>query len=94
MKRSERDAPQWSSFTEALGLVARGHTARTALPVALFVGTMLSLVNEGDAVFQGRFTLGVIVRVITNFVVPFCVASFGYLSTSRCPSDRERTGSK
>jgi fatty-acid desaturase len=88
MKRYDRDAPQWSNLAEACGLVARGRTARTALPVALFVGTVLSLVNEGGAVFQGRFTLGVIVRVMTNYVVPFCVASFGYLAASRRSSDR------
>ena len=94
MRQSKREAPQWSSFAEALGLVARGRTVRTALPVALFVGTVLSLVNEGTAEPQGRFTLGVILRVITNFVVPFCVASYGYLSASRRSSDGERAGLK
>ena len=91
MTRFDRDAPQWSNLAEACGHVARGRTARTALPVALFVGTVLSLVNEGVAVFQGRFTLAVVVRVVTNYVVPFCVASFGHLATSRRPSGRKRT---
>ena len=94
MRRSEREAPQWSNLVEACGHVARGRTARTALPVALFVGTVLSLVNEGDAVFQRRFTLSVIIRMMTNFAVPYCVASFGYLSATRRPSDHERTGLK
>ena len=94
MTRFDRDATQWSNLAEACGLVARGRTARTALPVALLVGTVLSLANEGVAVFQWRFTLALIVRVVTNYVVPFCVASFGYLAASRRPSDRRRTESK
>jgi hypothetical protein len=91
MTRYGEDAPQWSNLVEACSHVARGRTARTALPVALFVGTVLSMVNEGDAMFQGRFTLAVVVRVMTNYVVPFCVASFGYLAASRRSSGRGRT---
>jgi fatty-acid desaturase len=94
MRRYEGDAAQWSNLAEACAMVARGRTARTALPVALVVGTVLSLVNEGDAVFQGRFTVSVVVRVITNYVVPYCVASFGYLAASRRPGERRRTGMK
>lgn len=89
MNRIAREAPPWSSLVGACSLVVRGRTARTALPVALFVGTVLSLVNEGGAVIRGQFTIGVVARVVTNYVVPFCVASFGYLATSRTrPSDR------
>ena len=92
MRRDDRDATQWANLAEACGLVMRGRTARTALPVALLVGTVLSLVNEGDAVFQGRFTPAVIVRVMTNYLVPFCVASFGYLAALRRSSERGRDG--
>ena len=94
MTRDNRDSTQWTNLAEACGHVVRGRTARTALPVALFVGTILSLANEGDAVFQGRFTLVVVVRMVTNYVVPFCVASFGYLAASRRSTERGRTQSE
>lgn len=65
----------------------RGATVRTAGPTALFVGTVLSLVNQG-AVIAGRHTDGgTWVRIAVNFAVPFLVASVGFLSARRVKPD-------
>lgn len=63
----------------------RGSTVRTAGPTALFVGMVLSLVNQGAVITHGDGDAGTWIRVAVNFLVPFCVASVGYLSARRVP---------
>ena len=43
----------WSDPRDAVRLLLPGATARTSLRIALVVGTVLSLVNQGDVVAQG-----------------------------------------
>ncbi|WP_300008300.1 haloacid dehalogenase type II [Pseudonocardia sp.] len=76
----------WSRPSQAVGLFVRGRTARTAAPVALVVGTILSAVNQGDVLLAGAGP-GTWVRVAVNYLVPFCVASLGFLSARRVPAD-------
>ena len=73
----------WSRPSEALGLFMRGRTVRAALPVALVVGTVLSVTNQGENLLDGATGVGTWVRVAINFLVPFCVASYGFLSARR-----------
>lgn len=69
-------------------LCLRGATTRTAAPVALVVGTVLSLVNQGHLVFAGTADAATWIRVVVNYLVPFLVASTGFLSARRVrPSD-------
>ncbi len=73
----------WSRPSEALGLFLRGHTVRAAWPVALVVGTVLSLANQGENLLDGATGPGTWMRIGINFLVPFCVASYGFLSARR-----------
>lgn len=73
----------WSHAGQALGLVLGGRTARKALPIAMVVGVVLSAVNQGDVILAGDSTTGTWIRVAINFVVPYVVASVGYLSGRR-----------
>lgn len=66
-------------------LVVRGRTGRRALPVAAVVGTILSAVNQGAVIAAGHATYGTWITVAINFVVPYLVASIGYLSGRRVP---------
>jgi hypothetical protein len=75
--------PVWTRPVEAVALVLRGHTARVAIPVAAVVGTVISVVNQGDVVITGQATAITWVRVVVNYVVPFIVASVAYLSACR-----------
>ena len=51
---------------------------RRSLCVALIVGTILNLINQGDALFSGG-DLNV-TKIILTFVVPYCVATYGAVS--------------
>jgi hypothetical protein len=79
----------WTQPGQAAQLVLRGRTGRTALPVAAVVGTVLSLVNQGAVVLDGAATGGTWVQVAVNYIVPFLVASIGYLSGRRVRGDLE-----
>lgn len=46
-----------------------------ALSVAIVVGTILNLINQGDALFQGG-SLDPIKAFLT-YLVPYCVSTYG-----------------
>lgn len=78
-------ASSWRTPAEAVALVLHGHTVRAATPITLIVGTILSFVNEGTEIASGTPHPSTWIRVAVNFVVPFCVASIGWLSARRNP---------
>jgi hypothetical protein len=48
--------------------------ASASLQIALIVGVILNLINQGGAIWDGQsFSLG---QFALNFVVPFCVSSY------------------
>jgi len=85
--RGQARSVTWSHPSQAVLLFLRGATARTAVPVAAVVGTVLSAVNQGDVVLSGTASLWAWGRIAVNYLVPFLVASFGYLSARRSPPD-------
>jgi len=52
--------------------------ARRSLIVAVLVGTLLNLINQGDALFAGRTINWA--KVLLTFIVPYCVATYGAVS--------------
>jgi hypothetical protein len=61
----------------------RPAVARRCLVIAMTVGTILSLVNQWDALAGGRLTVVVWARVLTNYLVPFIVANLGAMASFR-----------
>ena len=51
---------------------------RRSFVVALIVGVILNLINQGDALFgHGHINL---TKIVLTFVVPYCVATYGAVS--------------
>ena len=75
--------PSWPTFRQAFALIIAGRTARTAFPVAIIVGIILSTINEGVQIATGHASSSTWTRVGLNFVVPYFVASVGYLTPLR-----------
>jgi hypothetical protein len=73
------EAPQPRLFATVF---SRGSLSK-CVPIALFVGTLLSLVNQGSVVAGGDATGATWVRVLVNYLVPFCVSSAGFFSARR-----------
>ena len=62
---------------------------RRSFIVALIVGAILNLINQGDALFSdGRLNW---TKLILTFAVPYCVATYGAVSfrLSRSRGERE-----
>ncbi len=68
---------------------ARRGFRRTVL-IELVVGTVLSLVNHAGLIVDRSATLAAWLRVVANYVVPFCVSSAGLVTATRRP-DPEAT---
>lgn len=77
--------PAWSTHGEAVRLILRGVTFRTAIRMAVVVGTLLTLVNQGTVLLSGDLTGGTVFRVLANYAIPFTVSSLGYLAPFRVP---------
>ena len=61
---------------------------RRSFLVALIVGTILNLINQGDALFgDGRVNWA---KIILTFAVPYCVATYGAVSYRLTASRRVR----
>jgi hypothetical protein len=52
-------------------------------PVALVVGTVLSLINQGSVLFAGRATDATWLRIASNYAMPFLVSSVGFFLSQR-----------
>ena len=58
--------------------------------IALVVGTLLSLLNQGDVIVAGRFDGVVTLRIIGNYLIPFVVANLGAMTSVPLRGDPKR----
>ena len=63
--------------------------AANALRIALFVGTVLNLINQGGAILAGSGVSWL--HLVLNYAVPYCVASYS-AAKNQISRDKDRTG--
>jgi hypothetical protein len=80
---SPRDHLAWTTPAQAAWLIARGATFGTAFRICVIVGTLLTVVNQGGVIAAGQHGLVVLLRVLANYLIPYTVASIGYLAPFR-----------
>ena len=56
---------------------------RRCAVIAVVVGTLLSLVNQGDVLLLGRLDGVAIVRIIANYLIPFVVSNLGAMASAQ-----------
>lgn len=61
---------------------------RRTVTVALIVGTLLTLINQGDRLASGDADLALALKVAANYLIPWCVSSIGYISARRSAAGR------
>ena len=64
-----------------LALATSGGVPRRSFYTALVVGSLLSLVNEGDQMLAGQMPN--LVKVFFNYLIPYCVATWGAVTAKR-----------
>ncbi len=67
----------------ALATCRQPSNLRRTLTIALVVGCILSIINQGDVIAHGHATSATVVKVCLNFVVPFVVSNLGVLAGDR-----------
>lgn len=72
----------------ALQYCLRRAQLRLTLPIALLVGVALSLINQGDMIFNGRLSVGMCASCALNFVVPFIALNIGLAMAMRVTKSR------
>jgi len=60
-----------------------------SLRVALVVGVVLTVINHGDTLLLRPWSMALLWKVPLTFLVPFCVATWGALSS--CAVRRTKT---
>ncbi|GAC1394352.1 MAG: hypothetical protein NVS4B11_11100 [Ktedonobacteraceae bacterium] len=58
-------------------------TVQRSIKTALVVGTILGLINHGQALFSGKFTLDQLIPTLVTYLVPFSVAMYGQVQGKR-----------
>ena len=77
------DAPNWTTWQEALHVVTFPRHLRSTLTIALIVGTVLFAINQLDVVIKGNATVVTWIKVAVTYVVPFVVSNLGVLTATR-----------
>lgn len=77
------EAPTWSSWREAIGVVGYPPHLRKTVTIALIVGTVLFCINQLDVVLRGDATAAVWIKSAITYLVPFGVSNAGVLVASR-----------
>jgi hypothetical protein len=54
-----------------------------AIYVALIVGTILTIINQGDVLLAGELTSLVAAKILLTYAVPYGVSTFSALSANR-----------
>ena len=53
------------------------------IAMAVVIGTILFLINQGDVVFDGRATAATWAKIGLSYLVPFLVSNYGIVVGSR-----------
>jgi hypothetical protein len=83
MSEPRSGAGRIAQIRSAIAVVRNPRNLRRTIRIALIVGVVLTLINQGSVIFGGHSTAVTWVRTGLNFVVPFLVSNAGLLSARR-----------
>ena len=68
---------------DAFAFCAQRRNLSRTIRIAVVVGVILTLINQGSVILDGHATAAAWVRCVLNFVVPFLVSNAGLLAGRR-----------
>jgi hypothetical protein len=66
-----------------LTLATSKSVVRRATVVAFIVGSILVVINHGDAIVRGDLSAGRLIRIALTLGVPYCVSTYSSVSALR-----------
>ena len=78
------------NLAEFLRLATRRSVVRRALFYAVFVGTILVLINHGDRLIEGSVDLELVLKGFFTALVPYCVSTASSIGAIRQGEDAEK----
>lgn len=81
----------WATPREGVRVLLARSTLWRTLRIALVVGTLLSLINQGDLIAAGEANAMMWLKVFANYMIPWAVSSLGSLSATRTAAAQERS---
>ena len=63
-----------------LKVAARTDVVRRGLKVGLVVGTILAVINQGNRILAGEWSMEVLLKIAMTYVVPYCVSTYASVS--------------
>ena len=77
-------SPSVAQVANCLGCAIRHRPLlRRCLIASLVVGTLLTILNQGDTLVSGQWQNALYWKIPLTYCVPFCVAAYGALANSR-----------
>jgi len=70
-----------------IGTACRRDVVRRSFEVALVVGTILVVINQGDAILTGKLTGELILKSVLTYLVPYCVSTYAAVQAIRSPTE-------
>lgn len=55
---------------------------RRSLEISVIVGSLLTIINQGDVLMRGAITALVVLKICLTYMVPFCVATYSALAAN------------
>ena len=77
-----------------LALATSRSVVRRATVVAFIVGSILVVINHGDALVHGDVSAGRLLRIVLTVSVPYCVSTYSSVSALRAARRVEPAQSK
>jgi len=56
---------------------------KTAITVAIVVGSLLNCINSYDVFLDGNYTIRNIIRIVLTYITPFCVSLYSSTKASK-----------
>ncbi len=62
-------------------------TPRHALVAGFIIGTLLTVINQGDRIWAGEMPN--LVKIVLTYLVPYCVTTYGAVTAKRAALRRQ-----
>ncbi len=63
-----------------LKVATRNDVVRRGLKVGLVVGTILAVINQGNRILVGEWSMEILLKIAMTYLVPYCVSTYASVS--------------